>query len=310
MRRRSLDICQIEVFDCWGYLPEPEILALSLFSMTIPDLERFKFKGKAENKKKSLENETPPSTTSVSSRRFVSPKAAVRRYSPYMKEQKEASNGQPSNSDLSKQYDGEGADEEAKGEVRIWKPILKPGLTLVFIGFNPGTESFRTGHYYAHFTNLFWKLLYESGIVTRKVKPEDDLLMPDEYSIGFTDLVSRSTKGISSLTKEEMRLGAEELENRLAQVSPKIVCIVGKGIWEAIYKAKKGSALKKNDFDWGLQDQKRLNIKFAVENVYVVPSTSGLVGGVSRDEKLRLWVELKQFIDDKWPSTKKEADAG
>lgn len=272
--------------------------------MTIPDLERFRFKGKPVNMGKPPGRGDSSLASSSSPGRIVGTRTVARRYSPYGKDEKRATKIQFSNSDLSNQ-----SDEEVAGEVRIWKPILKPGLTLVFIGFNPGTESFRTGHYYAHFTNLFWKLIYESGIVTRKVTPEDDLLMPDEFSIGFTDLVSRSTKGISSLTKEEMQAGAQELEKRLAEVSPKIICIVGKGIWEAIYKAKTGSTLKKKDFDWGLQDQKKLNIKFSVENVYVVPSTSGLVGGVSRDEKLRLWVELKQLIDDRWPSTVNETDS-
>jgi TDG/mug DNA glycosylase family protein len=42
---------------------------------------------------------------------------------------------------------------------------LRPGLKLVFVGFNPGERSARIGHYYAGRGNQFWNFLYESGLV-------------------------------------------------------------------------------------------------------------------------------------------------
>lgn len=175
-------------------------------------------------------------------------------------------------------------------QVTEWKPLLRPGLRCVFVGFNPGTVSMAKGHYYAHHSNLFWKLIYESGIVNRKVTYEDDVKLQDEAGIGFTDLVSRSTAGIKDLAPNEFSLGVPILEERLSSNSPGIVVIVGKGIWEAIYQVKRGKKLTK-DFSWGLQP-----MKFAGCRIYVVPSTSGLVGGIPRTEKLRLWKELARLI--------------
>jgi TDG/mug DNA glycosylase family protein len=176
-------------------------------------------------------------------------------------------------------------------QVIEWKPLLRPGLKCVFVGFNPGTVSMAKGHYYAHHSNLFWKLIYESGIVKRKVTYEDDIKLQDEAGIGFTDLVARSTTGIKDLAPGEFRSGVPILEERLSANAPGMVVIVGKGIWDAIHRAKRGKPLSK-EFSWGLQ-----TLRFAGCRIYVVPSTSGLVGGVSRDEKLRLWKQLSALLD-------------
>jgi TDG/mug DNA glycosylase family protein len=53
---------------------------------------------------------------------------------------------------------------------------LQPGLRMVFIGYNPGIESARAGHYYARPGNAFWKQLSASGLVARTVGPSDDAL--------------------------------------------------------------------------------------------------------------------------------------
>jgi mismatch-specific thymine-DNA glycosylase len=176
-------------------------------------------------------------------------------------------------------------------ETFIWKPLLKSNLKCVFIGFNPGTVSALTGHHYAHHSNLFWKLIYESGCVDRKVTHEDDVKLPDEYSYGFTDLVQRPTVGISDLSGSELLAGVPLLENRIRECAPKSICFIGKGIWESVHKVKKGRPLSKQ-FNWGLQPEG----EFGVDHVFVFPSTSGLVGGIPRAKKLELWKELAEFL--------------
>ncbi|KAL3958807.1 hypothetical protein ACCO45_006969 [Purpureocillium lilacinum] len=41
---------------------------------------------------------------------------------------------------------------------------ILPNLIVLFVGLNPGVQTARTGHAYAHPSNLFWKLLFSSGI--------------------------------------------------------------------------------------------------------------------------------------------------
>jgi len=51
---------------------------------------------------------------------------------------------------------------------------LRPGLDVVFVGFNPGERSARVGHYYAGRGNQFWNFLFESGLVKERLEYKDD----------------------------------------------------------------------------------------------------------------------------------------
>lgn len=189
------------------------------------------------------------------------------------------------------------APPEKYAHLKPLTPLLKPGLRCVFIGFNPGTTTALKGHYYAHHSNAFWKMIYQSGCVDRKVTYEDDQNLPDEYRIGFTDLVERPTSGISELSVKEMNESVPSLEHRIATNGPQMICIIGKGIWETIYKTKHKRPLPKH-FKLGYQE----NTEFGgCSNVFVLPSTSGLVAGIPQKEKIRLWNEVGSFLNTNFP---------
>ena len=63
---------------------------------------------------------------------------------------------------------------------------MRPGLRLVFCGYNPSLTSGRSGHHYAHPVNRFWRVLFAAGITDRLYKPEEDGELPDLFGIGFT----------------------------------------------------------------------------------------------------------------------------
>ena len=65
---------------------------------------------------------------------------------------------------------------------------LQPGLRLVFVGFNPSMRSAAVGHYYAGPGNLFWPLLYETGLLPEPLTYAEDHRSL-EFGIGLTDLV-------------------------------------------------------------------------------------------------------------------------
>lgn len=198
------------------------------------------------------------------------------------------------------------AEPEKYSHLRHLVPLLRPGLLCIFIGYNPGVESALQGHYYAHRSNLFWKLIYESGCVDRQVTCKDDQLMMEEYSYGFHDLVCRPTKGIDELSPQEMHDNVPRLEGLLTENKPRVICFVGKGIWEKIYRFKTSKPLPKT-FKWGLQTSdgqtfqpEKDPILFAGGQVklFVMPSTSGLAAGIKKPEKLALWVSLAQLLED------------
>ncbi len=64
---------------------------------------------------------------------------------------------------------------------------LQPGLRLVLCGTAAGRVSALRGHYYAGPGNLFWPLLAETGLTPRRLRPEENHLLPG-FGIGLTDL--------------------------------------------------------------------------------------------------------------------------
>ncbi|KXJ91405.1 uracil-DNA glycosylase-like protein [Microdochium bolleyi] len=134
---------------------------------------------------------------------------------------------------------------------------IAPDLIILFIGLNPGISTSRTGHAYAHPSNLFWKLLASSGITPVPCTPEEDRTLPQRFSLGFTNIVSRPSRNGAELSKAEMDEGVGALEDKCARWRPEAVCIVGKSIWESIFRVRKGRAMKKHEFSYGWQDGER-----------------------------------------------------
>lgn len=85
---------------------------------------------------------------------------------------------------------------------------LKPGLDIVFIGINPSMFAAYTGKYYDGPGNHFWQALYLSGILAEPMSAVDDHKLLD-LGIGFTNIVPRTTRGLSDLSRKEIADGAE-----------------------------------------------------------------------------------------------------
>jgi mismatch-specific thymine-DNA glycosylase len=182
---------------------------------------------------------------------------------------------------------------------------IKPNLHLLFIGVNPGLTTALTGHAYAHPSNLFWRLLHSSGITPILHKPSDTHTLPSLYNIGNTNIVSRATKDASELTKDEMNAGVAILEQKISESRPEAVCIVGKSIWEAVWRVKKRRAIKKQEFKYGWQDEAdNMGIVKGADGwggarVFVGTTTSGLAASMSKAEKERIWRELGVWVEAK-----------
>ncbi|KAG6012356.1 hypothetical protein E4U41_005344, partial [Claviceps citrina] len=84
---------------------------------------------------------------------------------------------------------------------------LAPNLLVLFIGLNPGLATARSGHAYAHPSNLFWKLLHASGITPRRCLPHEDRHLPALYSLGLTNIVARPSRNASQLRGAELDRG-------------------------------------------------------------------------------------------------------
>lgn len=52
-------------------------------------------------------------------------------------------------------------------------PLLRPGLKVVLVGTEPGSESLRTKSYYANSRNSFWRDLHAAGCTATMLAPAD-----------------------------------------------------------------------------------------------------------------------------------------
>ena len=141
--------------------------------------------------------------------------------------------------------------------------LLRPGLDLLFCGYNPSLTSGHTGHHYAHPGNRFWRVLFASGITDRLYAPEEDASLQD-LGIGFTNLCPRPTRRADELSREEIRAGADDLSGRLQRYGPRAVAYTGIGVYRWFRATSK--------VGWGVQPESAVR---GVTDV-VVPSPSGL----------------------------------
>lgn len=188
--------------------------------------------------------------------------------------------------------------------------ILEPNLICVFVGTNPGVGTATAGHAYAHPSNHFWRLLFSSGLTDRRLKPEEDRSLPDLYCMGNTNIVDRPSKDAAELSKEEIVAGTAALDTKFLKYKPEAVCIVGKGIWEAIWRYRYGTNLSKNEFKYGWQDEKHnmgkskdgeqdVNEDGSVwkgSRVFVTTTTSGLAASLKPAEKEAIWKPFGEWV--------------
>ncbi|KAK2865093.1 hypothetical protein FQN49_003921 [Arthroderma sp. PD_2] len=214
-----------------------------------------------------------------------------------------------SNTDSSMSGIGAGTETDVStGPVSLLQDSIPDDLVLLLIGVNPGIMTGQTGHAYAHPTNLYWRLLHSSGITSFRHPPSDTYRMPELYCIGNTNIVVRPTRDASQLSKAEMNAGVPVLEEKIGRFRPEAVCLVGKGIWEAVWRVKHGRNIKKEEFKYGWQDESEnmgcvrpvlggnREDAWPGARVFVATTTSGLAASMSLAEKEAIWNELGTWV--------------
>jgi thymine-DNA glycosylase len=180
--------------------------------------------------------------------------------------------------------------------------VIIPGLICIFVGLNPGIETATRGHAYAHPSNLFWKLLHSSGCTTRRCQPQEDRDLPRLFLLGNTNIVERPTRNGAELSKAEMDASVKVLEEKIRKFKPEAVCMVGKSIWESVWRVRYGKPIKKEEFKYGWQDEgenmgRDVDDEWKGAKVFAATSTSGLAASLSPTEKESIWKELGVWVE-------------
>jgi double-stranded uracil-DNA glycosylase len=161
---------------------------------------------------------------------------------------------------------------------------IAPGVRVLFVGINPGVRSAQTGHHFAGFSNRFWKLLFESGLVPQPITYEDDDRLP-EFGFGITNICARATPGIDTLLPEEFVAGRVKLRRKILRYQPAVVAMVGVTVYRAMFPERKGPVAL------GLQPD-----AIGGTAVFVLPNPSGRNANFTYAEMLAAFRALKRYV--------------
>lgn len=159
---------------------------------------------------------------------------------------------------------------------------IKEDLKILFVGFNPSIRSSETGHHFANPNNRFWRILYEAGLTPRRFDASEDVQLL-ELGMGITNIVARPTKAADEITKEEYKEGKDILRSKIEMLKPKVVCFVGKGVYQE-YSGRK-------NVPWGMQEE--AVVSGTID--FVAPSSSGLVR-MKVEEIVEIYKKLEEII--------------
>jgi TDG/mug DNA glycosylase family protein len=124
---------------------------------------------------------------------------------------------------------------------------------ILFVGINPHPGSFRRGVPFSN-NKMFWYLLNRAGLLH---EPENDLRNDQllkaiydrkflqKYRLNFVNLVDRPTVNVTKIKKGEAAAGIRRVLKIIQTCRPKVVCFIGKIVFNTFYNSKK--------CDWGWQ---------------------------------------------------------
>jgi len=137
-------------------------------------------------------------------------------------------------------------------------------LRILFVGINPGLRSAAVGHHFAGHSNRFWKLLFESNLVSEPLRAEEDQRVL-QWNLGLTNVIRRPTTGIDLLSAAEYAAGRTRLIRLIDEYQPRLVALLGVTIYRYLFVVEDG-----RPFRLGLQPD-----RLSGARIFVLPNPSG-----------------------------------
>lgn len=163
--------------------------------------------------------------------------------------------------------------------MEVLPDIVGPEPLVVFCGL-AGAESTKTrDHYYASPGNNFWTMLHRSGLTPRRLRPEEDVLVPG-FDLGLTDLVGRW---------DPPRVDIDDLVAKVESWRPEWVAFTSKDVAHKAARALGHRRPGLGPAPWTL----------ARSDVFVLPGTSGANQRRDYDgrpDRLAWWLDLAALL--------------
>jgi TDG/mug DNA glycosylase family protein len=156
--------------------------------------------------------------------------------------------------------------------------LIRPDLSVLFVGINPSLYSAAVRQHFARPGNRFYKTLYRAGLTPRLLRPDEgaELL---RQGLGITNLVARATATAAELSDEEYSHGFELLKVKLRRFRPATAAFLGVSAYRAARKMPKAKV--------GLQPE-----LLCGSRVFVLPNPSGLNAHYQLEDLSRVYREL------------------
>lgn len=163
---------------------------------------------------------------------------------------------------------------------------IRPGVHILFVGINPGLRSAATGHHFAGHSNRFWKLLYESRLVSEPLTHQDDWRLPD-WGLGLTNIIQRPSAGVGTLKPQEYTAGKKRLVATVKRYRPHAVALLGVTIYRTLFPEYRSGRIS-----LGLQAK-----TLAGRPVFALPNPSGRNAHYSYQTMLAAFRALRNVSD-------------
>jgi double-stranded uracil-DNA glycosylase len=154
--------------------------------------------------------------------------------------------------------------------------IIAPKLDVLIVAINPSLQSAQAGHSFSSKGNPFWRLLYESGLTSELLRPEDETRLL-EFGLGLVSGVQRATRAAAELAASEQAQGAERVRQVVTKLRPRYVALLGLTLYPVFFPrgAERGPGL--------------MSSTIAEAPVFVLPNPSGRNRAYPGFEKKLVW---------------------
>lgn len=139
---------------------------------------------------------------------------------------------------------------------------IRPNLTVLFAGINPGLYTAATGWHFGRPGNRFYPALAASGFTPRLIHPSEKQVMLD-LGFGISNLVYRPSARADELSITELQQGAKQLAKTVEKYKPKVLAILGVTAYRQAFNLPKA--------ELGLQPE-----RIGSTHLYILPNPSGL----------------------------------
>jgi TDG/mug DNA glycosylase family protein len=165
---------------------------------------------------------------------------------------------------------------------RLVPDVIAPGLRVLFVGINPGLYSAAIGHHFGRPGNRFWPALHRGGFTPSCLTPDEEAeLLP--LGLGITNIVARASARADELSRDELRVGATLLRDKILTFRPQFAAILGVTAYRTAFEAPTAT----------LGEQETIGDT----RVWILPNPSGLNAHYQLDDLGRLFDELRQQVE-------------